>query len=144
MSLTLVAGWLSRFPLHVPRLMASPPPSERSADQWHRPWGGCDRRTGWVSPLTCIYLETGLQEQTKVNCKPRCPSKKTKVKARHIFNKMKSTDGQNFLPGIHLWGRVTVIRSKYHMNTLSTKMTRSLSEHPPCREQIPMLFPEPP
>lgn len=79
-SLIPVAGRLPRFPLHTQGLMVSPPPSEGSADQWQRPSQGCGRKPGRASPLTCIYLGAGLQEQTKVNTKPRCPSKRTKVK----------------------------------------------------------------
>lgn len=46
--------------------------------------------------------ESRAVEQTRLNCKPRCPSKRTKVEARHTLNKVKSTVGQNFLPRNHL------------------------------------------
>lgn len=75
--------------------------------QWHRPWGGCGRRPGWASPLTCIYLGARLQEQSKVNCNPRCPSKRTK---RKTLTWLKQLDR------ILLHCRVIVIRSKHHVN----------------------------
>lgn len=75
--------------------------------------------------LTCIYLKTGLQKQTKVKCKPKCPRKRTKSEAKHIFNKIRPTAGHNFLSGILSWGRITIIRSKHDMNMLSTKSARS-------------------
>lgn len=72
---------------------------------------GVWQETRWSQSIDLHVSGAGLQEHTKANTKPRCPSKRTKVEARQTFNKIKSTVKQNVLPGFSYDSRVTVIKS---------------------------------